>query len=144
MRFFAVRRRAAGLAVAVLIVAGVAGCNDPYAPLTPTPATKTETFSGTFSQAGSVVHSFPVSAYGPITVKLTSVGPLATMGLGVSLALWDGANCGAALITNVNAKAGAEALSGSVQAANYCVRVFDSGNLPADWTVTYLVEVLHP
>jgi len=126
------------------MAAAVAGCKDPYAPLTPTPATKTETFSGTFAQGGSVVHSFAVSAYGPVTITMTSVAPLATMGLGVSLALWNGASCGAALIANANAKAGVEALSGTVQSTNYCIVVYDSGNLPTDWTVTYTVQVLHP
>jgi hypothetical protein len=144
MRLFSMRRAVVGFAVAVTVAAGVAGCKDPYAPLTPTPATKTETFSGSFGQNGSVVHSFPVSAYGPITITLNSVGPLATMGLGVSLATWDGSNCGIGLITNVNGKAGSDVLTGSVYAGNYCIRMYDSGNLPADWTATYSVSVLHP
>jgi hypothetical protein len=144
MRLLAMRRVVAGLSAAVMIGAALAGCKDPFAPLTPTPATITETFTGTFEQGGSVIHSFPVSAYGPITITMTSVGPLATMGVGVGLALWDGSNCGISIITNVNAKAGAEALSGTVSTGNYCIRVYDSGNVPSGWTVTYGVSVLHP
>jgi hypothetical protein len=144
MRLLATRRVVVAFSVAVAIAAGVAGCKDPYAPQVPSPATKTETYSGTFQQGGSAIHTFSVGAYGPITIKVTSVGPLATMGLGVSLALWNGANCGAALITNVNAKAGGDALTGSVQSANYCLVVYDSGNIPSGWTVTYTAEVLHP
>jgi len=140
MRFLRLRG-AVVLAAAVLVGAG---CEDPFAPLIPSPATKTDSFSGSFAQGGSVVHSFPVSAYGPITITMTSIGPHSTMGLGVSLAYWDGASCGLALIDNPNAKAGSEALKGTAQSANYCVRVYDSGNVPPDWTVSYSVDVLHP
>lgn len=145
MRFASTRRMAVAFLAAVIVAAAVAGCgNDPYAPLVPTPATKTDTFSGSFAQSGSVIHSFPVSSYGPITITMNSVGPLATMGLGVALGYWDGANCSAGIISNVNGKAGAEVLSGAVYAGNYCIRVYDSGNVPADWTVTYTISVLHP
>lgn len=144
MRFLAMRRAAAAFLLAAGMAGALVACKDPFAPQVPSPANKTDTFSGSFAQGGSVVHSFPVSAYGPITITMTSVGPLATMGLGVSLALWDGSNCGGALITNVNGKAGGEVLSGNVQATNYCVRVYDSGNIPAGWTVTYSLEVKHP
>lgn len=146
MRFLAMRRTVAAFLVSAAMAGALAasGCKDPFAPQVPSPANKTETFSGSFAQGGSVVHSFPVSAFGPITITVTSVGPLASMGIGVSLALWDGSNCGAALITNVNAKAGTDALTGTVQATNYCIRVYDSGNVPPDWTVTYGVEVKHP
>jgi hypothetical protein len=144
MRFLAMRRAAAAVLLATGIAGGLVGCNDPFAPQVPSPANKTDTFSGSFGQGGSVVHSFPVSAYGPITITMTSVGPLASMGLGVSLGLWDGSNCGAALITNVNGKAGTDVLTGNVQAANYCIVVYDSGNVPPDWTVTYSLEVKHP
>jgi hypothetical protein len=144
MRFLAMRRAAAAFLFAAAMAGALTACKDPFAPQVPSPANKTETFSGSFGQGGSVVHSFAVSAYGPITITMTSVGPLASMGLGVSLALWDGSNCGAALITNINAKAGTDVLTGNVQATNYCVRVYDSGNIPTGWTVTYTLDVKHP
>jgi len=111
----------------------------------PTAATTTDTFSGTVAALATTGNPFVVSADGPVTITLTSVGPLATMSLGVGVATWDGTACGTAPITkNDNARTGTTALSGTATAGNYCVTVYDSGNVPADWTVSFSVQVVHP
>ena len=80
-----------------------------------------------------------------MTIELTSVEPLATMALGVGIATWDGANCGTTPISkNDNARAGVAALNGTATAGNYCVTVYDSGNVPDGWTVSFAVQVVHP
>src|ERR1043165_9522237 len=43
----------------------------------PTPATTTDTFSGTVGQLATAGNPFVVSADGPVTIGLTSGGPLA-------------------------------------------------------------------
>ena len=111
----------------------------------PTPATTTETFSGTVGQLATTGNPFAVSTNGPVTIELTSVEPLATMALGVGVATWDGTTCGTTAISkNDNARTGATALSGTATAGNYCVTVYDSGNVPEGWTVSFSVQVVHP
>jgi hypothetical protein len=143
MRFLAMRNVAA---VAAAMLLGTAlGCGEKgFTTITPTPATKTDSFSGSFAQGGSSVHSFNVAAAGTVTITVTSVGPLSTMGLGVGVGNWDGTNCGASAAVNTNARAGTTGLEGTYLAGNYCVRLYDSGNIPSGWTVTYSVDVLHP
>jgi hypothetical protein len=114
-------------------------------PTTPTPATTTETFSGTVGQLATTGNPFAVSANGPVTIELTSVEPLPTMALGVCVATWDGTTCGTTAISkNDNARTGVTALSGTATAGNYCVTVYDSGNVPEGWTVSFSVQVVHP
>jgi hypothetical protein len=111
----------------------------------PTAVTTTETFSGTVGQLATTGNPFVVSTNGPVTIGLTSVAPLATMAMGVGVATWDGAACGTTPISkNDNARSGTTALSGTATAGNYCVTVYDSGNVPADWTVSFSVQVVHP
>ena len=116
----------------------------PTTPATATPATTTETFAGTVAQLATTGNPFSVSANGPVTIELTSVEPLATMGLGVGIATWDGTTCGTAIAKNDNARSGATALNGTATAGSYCVTVYDSGNIPEGWTVSFSVQVIHP
>jgi hypothetical protein len=66
------------------------------------------------------------------------------MALGVGMMTSDGTNCLSTLTQNDNARASAAALQGTATAGNYCVRVYDSGNVPISTTVTYTVTVAHP
>jgi len=131
-------------ATAVILLESKCSLANPVAPAAETPATATETFSGTFGQLGSVSHAIVVSATGSMTTRLTSVAPLSTMAIGVGLGSWDGTNCLNVNTKNDNAKSGTTALSGMITPGNYCVRVYDSGNLPAATTATYSLEVVHP
>jgi hypothetical protein len=112
-------------------------------PTTPTPVTTTETFSGTIPQLGSAAHAFTVAANGTITISLTSVGPLATMAIGLGVGSWDGTTC-TVITQNDNARAGSIALTGTAVAGSFCAKVYDSGNIPDLTTVTYTIEVVHP
>jgi hypothetical protein len=135
-----------GILATTLAILLDSGCSlaNPTEPTVDTPATVTETFSGTFGQLGSVNHAFAVSAAGSITMRLTSVTPLTTLAIGVAIGSWDGTNCLNVNTKNDNAKSGATALSGTITPGNYCVRVYDSGNLPVASSVTYSIDVTHP
>jgi hypothetical protein len=113
-------------------------------PTTASPVTTTDTFTGTFVQGGSAINPFAVSTTGGVTITLTTVAPLSSMSLGVAVAIWDGTTCGSPISVNTDARAGAIALTGNAAAGNYCVRVYDSGNVPADTSVNYTVQVVHP
>ena len=130
----------------VLFLFSAACASDPTTSTTaPTPATTTEVFSGTVGQLATTGNPFVVSTDGPVTMALTSVDPLATMALGVGVATWDGTACGTTSISkNDNARSGTTALSGTATAGNYCVTVYDSGNVPNGWTVSFSVQVIHP
>ncbi len=123
------------------------GCNNgtstPVTPAAPTVVATTETFSGTIQQLGTATFTFAVAlANGTVSVGLTSVGPLSTMALGVGIGTWDGATC-TSITKNDNSKAGLTALSGIAAAGNYCVQVYDSGNIPDSSSATFSLQVIH-
>ena len=138
------------LPLRILLAAGVAlgaACGgSTTTPTAPTAsATTTDTFNANVSQTGSVTHNFKVTNSGEVTVTLTSVSPLTTMALGVGIMTSDGTNCVKTLTQNDNARANnTAALEGTAVAGNYCVRVYDSGNIPESTTVSYTITVLHP
>jgi len=104
----------------------------------------TDSFSGTVDVGGRDVHSFTIaSANQPITVTLTSAGPPASvfMGLGVGSMATDG-TCSVFSNAAVVVQASTTPhLSGTIATGNYCVVVFDVGNLSA--AVDYAVTVVH-
>jgi hypothetical protein len=136
------------LQLLTLVVLGVApGCTSSSASATsaPSPApTPTEQHSGTVAQLGTAGFPFTVSSEGEVTISLTDIEPLATMALGVGVSTWDGSACGLSITKNDNARMGISALGGIATPGNYCAMVYDSGNVPADWTVSFTVQVVHP
>lgn len=137
------QRLGAFLVTAALPLWGACGSTSSASPVAPTPATTTEDFTATLDQLGSMTHAFTVAAAGTVQVKLTDVEPLTTMALGVAVTT-GGTACGSDIAQTNNAKSGTTALSGTAAVGSYCVRVFDAGNIPADTSVTYTVEVTHP
>jgi hypothetical protein len=134
---------------AILLVAGLSlaiSCGTTTPPTSPTTTpTITDTFSADLAQQGSITHNFKVNSTGEVTITLTSVSPLSTMSLGVGLMTSDGTSCIATQTANNDARANnAAALQGTAVAGNYCIRVYDSGNVPVATTVSYTVTVLHP
>jgi hypothetical protein len=118
-----------------------AGCADPTAPATPTPAvpTVTDTFSDTLLVLGSNTHQFTVSVIGGVKITLNSVEPGASVGIGVGTP--SSGSC--SVIDHVEAVAGQSVLlSGTATVPGaYCVAIYDLGNLvePA----VYTINVLH-
>ena len=118
-----------------------AGCADPAAPVTPTPAvpTVTDTFSDTLLVLGANTHNFNVSTIGGVKISLTSVQPGAAVGLGIGTS-----NLGScSVVDKVETVAGSTVLlSGTVTVPGlYCVTIYDLGNLVEP--VVYTIDVLH-
>ena len=108
---------------------------------TPTPATVTETYSGTISVNAAINYTFQTKAAGTVTARLSSVLPDNTVSLGLALGTWNGVSC-AVVIANDSTREG-NAVVGSVSGAGQlCVRIYDVGNLPAP--ATFEVVVIHP
>ena len=133
---------------AVLGVAFVAaGCADPVAPTTPTPALPTiaEVFTDTLLVAGVNTHNFSVNAIGGVRVTLSSVEPATTVGLGIGTPSLGSCS----VIDRVTTKAGAAVvLSGTATVPGlYCVTIFDT--VGADGLgllkepAVYTINVLH-
>ena len=134
------------LSLTAVLAAGFGACakSDDTLITTPTIVNKTDNFSGSIAQLGVAVHPFAMTTAGSLTIGLTAVGPLSTLALGVGIGTWDGTNCSANATQNDSSKSGVLALSGSAGAGNYCVRVYDSGNIVEGATATYTVQVVHP
>lgn len=133
------------IAAAALAATAACGSSSTSTPTSPTaPATTTDSFTGTLAQLGSDAHVFAVSANGSVQISLTAVSPLSTMSLGIAVASSDGTNCLQQITQNADARTGSVALTGTATTGNYCVRVYDSGNIPAATDVTYTVQVQHP
>lgn len=116
---------------------------------TPTSATATATspvsvtYSTTFAPLGGAARLFTASRAGVVSVTLTAAGPPSTvaLGLGVGIPRSDGGGC--LLSQSVITPAGPAAqLSTSVDAGDYCVKLFDGGTLTELVTVT--VALTHP
>jgi hypothetical protein len=118
-----------------------AGCADPTAPTTPTPALPTiqETFSDTLLVAGANTHSFSVTAVGGVKVTVDSVVPGAVVGIGIGTPSLGSCS----VIDRLETVGGPSVvLSGTATIPGlYCVTIFDLGNLvePA----VYVINVLH-
>ena len=137
------------LSLVIAIALAVAGCTSNTASsattaTTPTAVTSTDAFSGTVGQSGTTGFPFTVSTTGAVTIGLTSVAPLSTMALGVGIATSDGTTCGSSISKNDNARSGTSALAGTATSGSYCVVVYDSGNVPEGWSVSFTVQVVHP
>jgi hypothetical protein len=134
-----IRAMAAALAVALL----AAGCSDPTPPAAPTPVdpTITETFTGTLNLSGNNVHQFPVSVVGSLKVTLASLTPSAAVGIGVGTPSSTTGTCN--VLSSMTAVAGPSfQLSGTATVSgNFCVSIFDVGNLVEP--VNYTIVVLH-
>jgi len=141
MSRYHVKTMKAILAVVLGLALGASACSDPTPPTTPTPAPPTipETFTGTVLPLGTSVNTFLVQRVGTIQVSLDAVTPPASVGIGVGTP--SGANC--LLLDNLTVVAGPNAqMTGTATViGNFCVSVFDAGNLVE--AVNYTVSVLH-
>ncbi len=126
----------------LLLVGG--GCNLLQDALSPTsPSSNTETFSGAVPQQGSVVAgTFTVSQTGTVSVTLVALSPTATAAMGLGVGTPSGTT-GCTLATSTsNAIAGSAAqISVTENPGNFCVSVYDVGNLTS--AAAYTVTVTH-
>jgi hypothetical protein len=131
--------------VGVLLLAClVTACDDTTTPVTPTPEPKTETFTGTVSQAGGDTHNFDVGAGGRVTATLKSLAPDSALVVGFGLGNWNSTVESCSIVLAKDAATTNAVLTGTMTSAGpLCVRVYDVGNIGAT-PVTYSVEVTHP
>jgi hypothetical protein len=116
-------------------------------PSTTTAATSsTETFTGFIAQNGTAIQPFVVKSGGyTLMAGYTSLDPSSVAALGLGIGAWDASTstCGLNLTQNDAGRSGSTAVNGTAGAGNYCVRVYDGGNLAAGVTVSYTLQVQH-
>jgi hypothetical protein len=136
---------AVALAVAVSACGGSSSSSS-LGVTSPSATAVTDTFSGTIAQNGTAIHAFTVKTAGyTLLAGYTSLAPATVTALGMGIGAWDGSTstCGLNLSQNDAARSGSTAISGTASAGNYCIRVYDGGNVPAGETVTYTLQVQH-
>ena len=103
---------------------------------------KSETFSGSLNTGGGASFPFVVVNPGSIDVSITQLSPVSTLSMGLSLGSWDAATeactqqvttSGATLNTVYSASPNGP--------GNYCVSIFDSGNVQAE--IGFTLSVTH-
>jgi hypothetical protein len=137
------------LPVMMALVLVASACGDSSSdssslPTSPTASLVTDTFSGSITQNGTAIHAFTVTSAGyTLLAGYTGIAPASLTALGMGLGSWDGTNCGLNQSQNDAARSGNTAISGTAEAGNYCVRVYDGGNIPEGVTATYTLQVQH-
>jgi len=137
-------RKRSLLAFAMVVAIASGGCNllnDVTSPSTPSPSTSTETFGGTVGVQGSSRSTFAVAQQGTVTVTLSALSPSVAMGLGIGTPNGSTA-CAMTSSTTTALPGSTPQLTVTEPPGNYCVSVYDVGNVTG--TVTYSVIVAHP
>jgi hypothetical protein len=139
-----VRRAVSGILVAAGLALAAAACDNTVTPTTPTetPTITTESFSGDLVLGTTNVHQFTAKK-GVATATLTSLSPLATAHVGMSLGVWDGKSCSVVASNEATAVGSVVVGTATIESVDLCLRVFDIGNVPPDATYSYTASVAH-
>jgi hypothetical protein len=119
-----------------LLVGGCAGTDttDLTGPST------TDTFTGTLAASGSATFGVTVKTNGELDLSLTTLAPQTTITVGLGIGTPQAGQC--ALITAAeNSKVGT-ILPAEVAPGNYCVIIYDVGNVQG--LDSFTLSVLHP
>ena len=135
----------------VAVIAAASGCGGTTGSTTaaitgPTPTVVTETFTGSISQNGTAIFNFTVTNSGyALLAGYTSITPASVTALGLGIGTWDASTstCGLNQSQNDVSRTGSTALSGTAGAGTFCVRVYDAGNVAADVTASFTLQVQH-
>ena len=139
------------VSVAVLLLVAAIGCSDdsPTEPIIEEPEpvpTVTDTFMGTFGLGETSCHVFTTTLAGPAELRVTALAPLDTLTIGLGIGLDDGddaTECSYIAVDN-SVRLGDPLVSQLTGATDYCVCIFDVGNVFPDQTVSYTFTVEHP
>lgn len=132
-------------AVACLVAAFAPACsgsafnNFPTAPTAPPAAQITETFDGRVTVNGAITHPFIAQRAGTVTARLAALDPEDAV-VGLYIGTWTGNAC-QVFLPNDTATLNTAVIGTAQAAGNFCVRVYDVGQMTAP--VSYQVVVTH-
>ncbi len=145
------------LAILLLLMATLvfAGCNDDDDdPITTEPSDPvevelvTEVFNGSFEQGGSSFHSFTVTQIANTEATINALEPVPTLTVGLAVgnvvSAADIEDSCVPFASDRSVRAGESFLIAALDPGDYCISVFDVGNVFPDATVTYELTVVHP
>jgi hypothetical protein len=116
------------------------GAENPTAP-TVVESPVTVTFASNLYPKGTVTRLLTAAQAGTITLTLDSLAQDVAVGLALGLSRSDGAGCYGTI--TVEATAGsAPQIASPVDAGNYCVSIYDIGNISAP--ATFSITIVHP
>ena len=140
------------LAMATLLFAGCSDDDDD--PITTEPNDPvdvelvTEVFNGSFGQGGTSFHTFSVAQIGNTEATINALEPVPTLTVGLAVGnVVDGADIETSCVafaSDQSVRAGESFLIAALDPGNYCISVFDVGNVFPDATVSYELTVVHP
>lgn len=125
-------RTVLSVAIVLALVSGGCGSDDTVTTPTTTPESPvTETFSSAVVPMGTTAHTFIAAQAGTVDVTLTSSGPPTDVVLGVGVGIPTTSSAACSLSTAVNTSPGStpQLSAVPVDAGNFCIKVFDVGNL---------------
>lgn len=141
------------LALVWLLSLSLLACDDSSSPTEPVEEeevveveTFTESFSGTLQLGGTSCHDFSTLQLGDVDMTITSLSPLDTLTVGMGIGTKDSESTeGCAIFaSDSSVRVGDVLRSVQLAVSEYCLCVFDVGNIFPSETVTYVVEVTHP
>ena len=102
----------------------------------------TETFTGTLTLNGADTRPFSVARSGSVSASISSLAPVNTITIGLSLGTWNGTAC-STVIANDSATVGTTVTGAADREGRLCVRVYDAdGTLPQP--TDFELTVIHP
>src|SRR4029079_15433910 len=100
----------------------------------------TEIFASNVYPSGTSTRTFPASATGQITVRLTQLTPAVSLGFGLGV---PGGNEDCSLFKGVITQPGVvPEISAPAEAGSYCVKLWDTGQLTG--RTQFQVQITHP
>jgi hypothetical protein len=136
-------RRFFGALVFAAAALAVSGCGEP-APTTPTsipdPVLVTDKFEGSLTPGGTMYHLLAARA-GQVVMTMNGISD-PTLTLGMEIGVYSTLSC-TGVMSNPSATVGNQLVGLSTTLTQLCVRVYDSGTIPTDATVTYEILVSH-
>lgn len=137
-------------ASAALLVLATLACSDdkkPTAPeITEPPEMVTETFRGSVPQKSETCHFYTLGAGGSITTEIKDLQPLIsiTMGLAIGVPSESASEGCARVVTDDSARVFEVFLSANNPPGDYCICIFDVGNIFPGESISYVLDVEHP
>jgi hypothetical protein len=133
-----------GTAALTLLMASW-GCGSTSTPTQSTPVTyeqKTETYTGTLNVGETKPFHFTVTNPGSLDAAITALSPVSTLTMGLNLSAWDplAETCPQSTVHNDSARLNVPISGTPQQAGEYCVSIYDVGNVQnaTDFTITVL------
>jgi hypothetical protein len=127
-------------AVALAFVLASCGGSSSTTP-TPTPTPVTDVFNGTMAAGGSTYFPFTVTTAGTITSTLLTLTPQTTITMGFGIGQLSIGVCTPLTGAYTESAKMGQAFSGTIGPGNYCVLLYDVGNIQG--SDDFVISVMH-